>query len=812
MPYREADRYLYLTTPLGEDKLLLAGFSGSEGLSRLFTFHLDLRAANSTTIDFEKLIGQKVSFGIQGAESSQEPRHFHGIVIELSQNERGSGFTDYHMTVVPEVWKFTQKFRSRIFQHMTVPDILKKVFDGPAKVTYQIQGEFHEREYCTQYQESDFAFASRLMEEEGIYYFFKFTRGAHELVLANTPESHPDIPGESRLIYEVIEGGTRDEERISQWQKAQMWGPGKYTIWDHHFELAHKHLDADQTVIDTVQVGRVQHKLKLGGNDDLEIYENPGRYAQRFDAIDKGGGERPSELQRIFEDNKRTVKLRMQQTEMPMLSIHGSSNCRQMAAGHKFTLQRHHNADGQYVFVEVSHHASEGAFRSGDEDQGDTSHYGNTFMCLPYSLPFRPPRATRRPLIGGPQTAVVVGPSGEEIFTDKYGRVKVHFHWDRENDYNADASCWLRVATMWAGKQWGSVFIPRVGHEVIVAFIEGDPDRPIVIGSVYNADTMPPYELPANKTRSGIKSNSSKGSGGFNEIRFEDKKGSEQIFIHGEKDQDIRIENDCREWVGQDRHLIVKRDRIEEVQFDTHIDTKRDHVENVGRDRNVKVAGKEALEVSGSRSLRVSGDAAEQFASNHSEETSGNFYLHARTIVLQADTALTISVGGSNFVSISPAGVNVMGTMVNINSGGSATPGVPCNLVPPASPKAAAEAAKAMAGSEVTYSGGGASPSGRGAGPAAGAAPAAAPVASDAPRHDPGSAEAKEKKHYIEIELRDDEQLPVPGEPYEVILADGSTLASGTTDANGRARVDNIDPGQCRVRFPRRDQSAMKRL
>src|SRR6202034_4322252 len=425
---------------------------------------------------------------------------------------------------------------------------------------------------------------------------------------------------------ETTAGGLRDEERITWWQKEQLWGSGKYNTWDHHFQLPHKHLPAEATSGITVQVGKVAHKLNLAGNEELEVYDYPAAYAQRFDDINRSGGVQGT-IQNVYPDAKRTDDIRIEQQETPMLVVQATSNCRQMTAGHKFTLQRHFNGDGKYVVLRVSHSAAEADFRGKQSLRGE-SHYENHLSCLPYELPFRPPRVTGKPVIAGPQTAVVVGPSGEEIFTDKYSRVKVQFHWDRAGKYDGDSSCWLRVGTLFAGKQWGSVFIPRIGHEVIVGFLEGDPDRPIVIGSVYNADTMPPYELPANKTRSGVKTDSSIGSGGFNEIRFEDKKGSEQIFIHGQKDSDTRIENDCREWIEGDRNLTVQ--------------------------------GKEAVQVSGSYSLQVTGDVAEQFSASHSEQTTGNFYAQAQNIVLEAEMALGLTVGG-NFISITPAGIMIMG-------------------------------------------------------------------------------------------------------------------------------------------------------
>jgi type VI secretion system secreted protein VgrG len=797
--YETSGRFLYLNTPLGQNKLLLAGFSGTETISELFEFELELLADNSSNIPFDQLLGQRVSFGVNVlSNDSGASRDFDGICMRFTQGSRDQTLTRYSMTVVPKFWLLTQVFQSRIFQQTSVPDILRKVLTG-IDVEYLIQGTFEPRDYCVQYQESDFHFASRLMEEEGIFYFFKFTQGNHKLVLANLPASHPDINDESTLIYEELSGGARAEERVASWQKVQDLRSGKYTLWDHNFELPHKHLEAQSVVVDSVPVGTVTHKLKVAGNDQLEIYEHPGLYSQRFDGVDKSGSPQSSEVQKIFDDNKRTVGIRMQQTENPMLLIHGSGNCRQMAAGHRFTLTRHFNADGMYALVSVTHSAEEGDYRT-NPNSVDT-HYGNHFTCIPFALAYRPGRKTARPFIRGCQTAVVVGPAGEEIFTDKYGRVKVQFHWDRQGQYNGDSSCWVRVGTTWAGRNWGAISIPRIGHEVIVDFLEGDPDQPIVTGSVYNADMMPSYTLPDNKTRSGIKSRSSIGGGGFNEIRFEDKKDSEQIFVHGQKDADIRILKDRREWIGNDRHLIVKRDKYEQVDSDSHVVIKRDHLEKIGRDHCVQVDGKESVSITGTYSLKVSGSVTQEYSGSHSEKTTGDFYVHARNIVLDAEIGLTISVGG-NFVSINASGVGINGTMVLINSGGMALSGSAGSLVPPTSPGKAVEADDAVGGGAKTYS--------RDGSPAAAGLSSSGASASNAPRHKPDDPANVDKKHFIEIELLDQENLPVPGEPYEIVLTDGTTIASGTTNEKGKARVDGIDPGNCKVRFPRIDHTALK--
>src|SRR5262249_19379933 len=272
----------------------------------------------------------------------------------------------------------------------------------------------------------------------------------------------------------------------------------------------------------------------------LEIYASPGGFAQRFDGIDRGGAPHPAELQKIFEDNKRTVAIRMQQEALHSLKIQGTSNCRHFVSGHKFTLTRHFNADGPYVLTNLEHTDSLSAnYRSGE---GVELVYKNRFTCIPLVLPFRPPLVTKKPVVEGAQTAVVVGPPGEEIFCDKYGRVKVQFHWDRQGKNDADSSCWVRVATIWAGKSWGIVNVPRVGHEVVVAFEEGDPDRPIIIGSVYNNDHMPPGEFPKDKMISGLKSNSTPGGGGYNGLVFNDTKGKEKITLHGQYDMATTIE------------------------------------------------------------------------------------------------------------------------------------------------------------------------------------------------------------------------------------------------------------------------------
>lgn len=559
-------RPMTLTTPVGKDVLDPLAFTAQEGLSQLFHFQIEARAEIAKEVAFDKLLGQKAT--VQLDLPGGKKRWFNGVCHRVAQGSSDVTYTHYRLELVPQFWLLTRKAQSRIFQHLAVPDILKKVFEG-LDVAFELQGTFAPRDFCVQYRETDFNFASRLMEEEGIFYFFKHTADGHKMVVANSAQSHPDMPEQNKILYDPKSGAVREEGRIGSWEKVQELRSGKYTVWDHCFELPHKHLEADKTIVDTVPVGQVPHKLKVAGNDRLEIYEWPGEYAQRYDGVDRGGGDRPADVQKIFEDNKRTVEIRMQQEALPSLLIHGGSNCRQLVSGYKFTLAtlpddklgKLLRAEGPYVVTAISHIAtqneSEGGFR-----------YQNNFTAIPLALPFRPPRNTPKPFVQGSQSAVVVGPSGEEIFTDKYGRVKVQFHWDRQGKNDADSSCWVRVGTPWAGKQWGMIHIPRIGQEVLVDFQEGDPDQPIIVGSVYNAEQMPPFKLPENKTQSGLRTRSTlKGTPeNFNELRFEDKKGSEDIYFHAEKDFHRKVEHDDDLKVGNDQTIEIKNNRTEKVK------------------------------------------------------------------------------------------------------------------------------------------------------------------------------------------------------------------------------------------------------
>jgi type VI secretion system secreted protein VgrG len=677
VPISQQDRLLQIATPLGKDFLLLNKFQAQEGISSLFRFELDLlheeteASSEPTVIDVKRIMGHPMVVGIEQRDNTL--RYFSGIVSHFLQGNRDEHFTYYRAVLVPRLWLLTQRAQSRIYQHISVPDILKKVFEG-LDVVYEIQGTFHPREYCVQYRETDFNFASRLMEEEGIYYYFEHTDKGHQMIVANTPLSHRECPSKSTVPFSLEISPQEDfVSNIDTWLVGHQLQTGKYTLWDHNFQLAHRNLEATES-----------SRFNRDVNRDLEVFDFPGGYASRFDGIDKGGGAQASNLQKIFDDNRRTAKLRIEEIDASCQVISGSSNCASLTAGYRFTLRDHpvHQMNTPHTIVSVRHEADQMPNYVSERDNSDA--YRNTFTCIPHgsgNAPYRPPSLARKPSVRGSQTAVVVGPPGEEIFVDKYGRVKVQFHWDRAGQADSKSSCWIRVAQNQAGLRWGAAYWPRIGQEVVVDFLEGDPDRPIIVGSVYNSNEMPPYTLPDEKSKTVLfKSLSYKGGGGFNEIRIEDKKGSEQIFINAEHNADVRIKNDRFETIGNESHLIVVKDQLEQVKGDKHFEVTGDH--------NNKVTG--------TLSLTVSQDVHQKVGSKYALESGTEIHLKSGTnLVIECGTTLTLKVGG-NFININSGGIFIKGSMVMINSGGAAGSGSGANPEIPKKPK---EADKAEPGS-----------------------------------------------------------------------------------------------------------------
>lgn len=643
MPHTQENRLIGIETPLGKDILLLRGFSGQEGISRLSNFDLDL-LSHDPDIRFEDIIGKRVTLRV--TLGSDKKRYFNGFISRFMQTGSDRGLANYRATMVPWTWFLTRTSDCRIFQKKTIPDIIEQIFKDLGFTDYklQLQGSFEPRDYCVQYRETDFNFVSRLMEQYGLLYFFEHEKGKHTLVIANDPSAHQPCPEQKDAKWEAQGSGALAEDVITSWQWEQTLRPGKYAVTDYNFETPSTSLDAE-----------MKTTIEVGGNSKFEIYDYPGEYAKKNqgDAI---------------------AKLRMEEEETQYFVVSGTSSCRAFTSGYRFDLKDYVRKDMNraYLLTSVQHVATVGGTYTTTTVGKDESAYTNSFTCIPHKVPFRPPQATPKPIIQGVQTAVVVGKAGEEIWTDNYGRVKVQFHWDREGKYDENSSCWTRVSQNWAGKQWGAMFLPRIGQEVIVEFVEGDPDRPIITGRVYNAEQMPPYPLPGEQTKSTIKSNSSKGGGGSNELRFEDKKGGEEIYLHGQKDWTIAIENDKNQTVGHDESLSVGNNRTKKVEVDQS--------EDIGSNKSIHVGANHTESIDANKTLTVGG--------NHTESISGNETItvntaSAHTIALAR--ALTIgavyqvSVGAAMNETIGAAKAEEIGAAKSVNVGLSSSENVGVN-------------------------------------------------------------------------------------------------------------------------------------
>jgi type VI secretion system secreted protein VgrG len=657
MPHSQENRLVSLTTPLGKDVLLLAGFSGHEAVSRLFNFHLDLLSEHDP-IDFATIIGKNVTISVAQAD---KVRYFNGMVSHFAQSGSDAGLIQYQMEIVPWAWMLTRYADCKIFHNKKVDDIIKQVFSdrGFQDYKFSLTGSYSPMEYCVQYRETDFNFISRLMEQNGILYFFEHEEGKHTMVIADSPSAHEECPGQKTAGYNLVTGGLDDADVVNSWSLGQELRSGKYTLTDYNFKTPSASLLATEPTI-----------VSVGGNSNFEIFDYPGEYPTRADGTS-------------------FAKLRMQEEEASHLVATGSSVCRAFTTGYKFALTDHPQVsmNASYVLTEIQHIASTGDSYREAGGAGDS--YSNHFSCIPASVPFRPQRLTPKPFVQGPQTAVVIGKSqysdssgddgggdGEEIWVDSYGRVIVRFPWDRAGK----CSCRVRVSQDWAGQGWGAITIPRVGQEVIVSFLEGDPDRPIITGRVYNANETVPYTLPDYQTRSTFKTRSSKGGGtdNYNELRFEDKTGSEQIFLRGEKDLDTRFKNDSREYIGNNRSLMVTQDQMEQVGGDLHS----------------KITGNFNQKVGQTLSLQVGENLYEKSGTNFAHEAGQVIHLKAgMTVVLEAGTELTLKVGG-NFIDINPSGISIVGTMVMINSGGAAGSGCGSSPTDPKKPDEADDGSK----------------------------------------------------------------------------------------------------------------------
>ena len=780
--YTQDNRMMQLTTPLGPNFLLIDKMTVHEAISQLFTIEVEVLHEEKDgwkapePIDYKKILGQQVSINILQAED-EVGRQFSGIVSEFTYGWRSERFSHYWMKIVPDIWIFTQRKQSRIFQQKTVKSIITELFDGFENyIVWETDYDYKPRNYCVQYRETDFDFASRLMEEEGIYYYFEHKDGPHKMVISDRPQFNRDCPDSPELTFVDVETNKYTALMVKRWETDLRIGPGQFLFRDHHIQQPQKKLETAET-----------SNFIVGDNSSWEIYDYPGGYARKFDGMDPSGNER-SDLDNIVPDGKRTAKNAAEIVDCGFQTSSVKSECSALIAGHLFKLVDHpvKELNGQYVITSITHKAHQSpAYDRNDQEYADEGEaYTNEFTALAHArtgaVPFRPEQTTEKPVIYGAQTAMVVGEADQEIYTDPYGRIKVQFYWDRDGKTDGLDSCWVPVAQSWAGNGWGSMFIPRVGMEVLVHFLEGDPDQPMVTGCIYNPMNMPPYELPKEKTKSTIKTYSTKGGGGFNEFRFEDDKGHEQIFMHGEKDLDVRIKNDRREFTGADQHLTVKGELRESIEGGAHLKVGGSHNEEVGSDHNLKVTGKQAMDIGGALTLKVGGNKYASVTGNIAEEAGGTVHIKGMTVVIEA---MQISLKGSGgFVDIGPAGVAIQGTMVLINSGGAPGSAAPAVTVPPQAPEPPAEAAKADPGSKIQLE----------------------KQSIERKRKKPGK---EDKKSWIELKLVDEENNPVPGQGYEVVEADDTTH-TGTLDENGKAHVKLKNPGSCKVSFPDLDQGA----
>src|SRR5215510_2520148 len=624
----QQERPMRVTTPLAPDTLLLERLEVRDTVSKQFEIDLRLLSEDGT-IDAKRLLRQPMTVTVM--TRSGDERHFHGLVRRFTQLGRNpGGLVSYRTELVPATWFLSLSSDCRIYQQQSVVDIVKAVFreTGIKDVKYATTGTYQPREYCVQYRETHLDFVSRLLEEEGIFYFFEHQDDKHTLVLADAPSAVK--PGVTPKLKVHVDTAFSTEDYITELEVESEVVAGRVTLVDYN-ETITKSLEGS--------VGAA-----AGSSARLLQFDYPGKF------VAKGEGDR-------------LARVRLEEAEAFGSVINGTTTSPSLSAGQKLDVSDFYRGEfnGSYHILATTHTAEEGSYRSGS-DAAFT--YMVSFQAIPHAVPFRPPRITPRSVVHGTQTAVVVGPAGEEIYADKFGRVKVQFFWDRVGKKDEKSSCWVRVASTWAGKQWGAVHLPRVGQEVVVDFLEGDPDRPIIVGSVYNSELMPPYALPDNMSQSGVKTRSTKQGTPehFNELRFEDKKDAEVILLHAQKDLTVEVENDATRTVGNDETIAIKRNRTAVVEKDETANIKGNRTRLVEKDETVTVKGNQSVTVKeGNSSLKVS------MGKLDTSVDQGNVTLKAGmgSIKYEAMQAIEIKVGSSS-IKIDQSGVTIKGVKVMV--------------------------------------------------------------------------------------------------------------------------------------------------
>lgn len=638
--YTQDSRFLSISTPLAKDKLLLTSFEGSEHISDLFEFQIEVMA-DGHDVKPEQLIGKLIDITIQ----NEEKRTFNGYVSSFTYGEvKADNLRVYHLTMVPWLWFLSKTNNHRIFQNKTTKEIVTQVFKdlGFNDFDFKATGNAVPREYCVQHNESDLNFVSRLLEEEGIAYYFEQLDGKHLMHLVDEVNAY-QLCKETDLTYSK---GNQPDSQLTRWEHVYGFRKGKWSLDDYDFNTPSK--DQLQTTASTsnfANVGQYEH------------YE----YTPYHD----------------FAGIKDLTKKRIEAEEVPMNVVEATSDCSTFYAGGKFNLAKHAVKEEQGVFIitTIKHYAYDASYLAGHETE---SSYFNDFSCIPDTVFYRPPLIHKRPVMRGPQSALVVGPKGEEIWIDKLGRIKVQFYWDREGKNDDASSCFVRVMQPWAGTGWGHSFIPRIGMEVIVNFLDGDPDRPLITGSVYNGDNEIPFK---SKTQSGIRTRSTKKgtAANCNELRFDDLKNAEQVYIHAEKNMDTEVENDETLTVDHDRTKIIKHDENSTIENDRNKSVNHDQTEAIANNKTITVGNNHTESIDKNKKLSVGENHTESIGKdmtlmvgdNLSEDIGKKLKIVAGDEILLKTGAASILMKSNGDITIKGSNILVKGSgKINVIAGG----------------------------------------------------------------------------------------------------------------------------------------------
>lgn len=623
-----ATRQATVTTPLG-DKLLFHRMTGREELGRLSYYDVEL-FSKTDDVNPNALLGDLMTVNV--ALPSGDVRYFQGYVSRFARVGWAHDHVVHRATLRPWLWLLTRRVNCRIFQNLSVPEVIEKVFGdyGFADFEAKLTGTYPVREYVVQYRESDFAFVSRLMEEVGIYYFFVHTADAHTLVLVDDLVAHEPMPGYAEVPF--YPPNTRVDEYFDHWTSTSEVQSGGFVLDDYNFKTPAAMLRAER------------QDPRAHSNADLTQYEYPGGYE-------------------VAGEGTALARVRVEEHQAEFERFQGDASCRGLAAGHTFTLTKYPRADQNktYLAIAAGYTVASESYES-QRIAGPREDFRCSVTALDAKVVFRPLRSTPRPRMSGPQTATVVGSAGEEIWTDEHGRVRLQFHWDREGKSDEESSCWVRVGQIWAGGGFGAQFIPRIGQEVIVDFLGGDPDRPIIVGSVYNGFNHPPFPLPENATQSGIKTQSSKGGNmsNANIIRFEDKMGSEQLYVQAEKNKDVLVKANRTANIGGNDRLEIAKNRDKKVGKNETID--------VGENRKATIVGNDTTIVQGNQDETIAGNVTDTVLGNVTEAVGGSrteTIAGALTqtvtgpVTLTTPAAVTVSAGGG-FTVVAPGGTKTV--------------------------------------------------------------------------------------------------------------------------------------------------------